>query len=86
MSCVLKTVTYSDDALEDLKRYRNVAARLRRALAEYAADPRARANNVTQFVGSTARRIRVGDFRAIFEETDAELLVTKVGPRGNVYD
>ena len=33
----------------------------------------------------TAKRLRVGNFRVIFEETEAEILVTKIGP-GGVYD
>jgi mRNA interferase RelE/StbE len=34
-------------------------------------------------VGSTANRLRVGDFRAIFEESDTEIFVTKIAPRGS---
>jgi mRNA interferase RelE/StbE len=30
--------------------------------------------------------MRIGDFRAVFEESDTEIVVTKVGPRGGVYD
>jgi len=29
--------------------------------------------------------MRVGDWRIIFEETETELIVTKIGPRGGVY-
>ena len=56
------------------------------AVEEYAADPRSRANNVTQLGGSTAKRLRVGDYRVIFDESDTGILVTKVGPRGSVYE
>jgi mRNA interferase RelE/StbE len=31
-------------------------------------------------------RLRVGDYRVIFEETADEMIVTKIGPRGSVYD
>ena len=44
------------------------------------------ANNVTQLVGSTAKRPRVGDFRVIFEETDAAFIVPKFGPRGSIHE
>lgn len=81
-----KTVTYTGDAAKDLKRHGNMAKRLRQAIADYAADSQAHANNVDPMAGSTAKRMRVGDYRIIFEETDTEILVTKVGPRGNVYD
>jgi mRNA interferase RelE/StbE len=54
-------------------------------MREYAEDPAAHATNVTQLVGHAAKRMRVGDYRIIFEETDMELVVTKIGPRGDVY-
>ncbi len=82
----VKTVRYTADALRDLKRHGNMAARIRKALAEYALGAGAHANQVTKLVGSTANRLRVGDYRVIFEETAAELMVTKIGPRGDVYD
>ena len=53
---------------------------------EYAAETGAHANNVTRLVGSPAYRLRVGDFRAIFEETEADIFVTSIAPRGSVYD
>lgn len=82
----MKAVRYTAEALANLKRYGNIAARARRAINEYAADPTAHANNVTRLVGLQASRMRVGDFRVIFVETEQELLVTKIGPRGAVYD
>jgi mRNA interferase RelE/StbE len=82
----VKAVSYGRDAAKDLRRHGSVAGRIIRAVDDYAADPKARANNVTQLVGSTAKRMRVGDFRVIFEETEREILVTKVGPRSSVYD
>ena len=60
--------------------------RIRRALQEYAADSSAHANGVTQLVGLTAKRMRIGNFRAIFEEAGDDILVTRIGPRGSVYD
>jgi len=41
---------------------------------------------VKALTGSTAKRLRIGDFRAIFEETETEIIVTRIGPRGSVYD
>lgn len=82
----MKTVAYHPDALRSLKRHGNVASRLRKAIDEYAADTGAHANNVTRLVGTSACRLRVGDFRVIFEETETDILVTAIAPRGNVYD
>ena len=44
------------------------------------------AGDVTQLVGSTALRLRIGDFRVIFEETAEEIRVTRIAPRGSAYD
>jgi mRNA interferase RelE/StbE len=63
-----------------------MAARIRKAINDYAANPAARANNVTRLVGSPASWMRVADYRVIFVETEQELVVTRIGPRGNVYD
>lgn len=71
---------------KDLRRHGNVAARVRQALSDYAANPAAHANNVTQLIGSPLYRIRIGDYRAIFEETADAITVSKVRPRGSVYD
>jgi DNA-binding XRE family transcriptional regulator/mRNA-degrading endonuclease RelE of RelBE toxin-antitoxin system len=82
----VKAIRYTTDALRNLKRHGNMAARIRRAVEQYAADPMAHANNVTKLVGSSSSRMRVGDYRVIFVETEAELSVVRVGPRGGVYD
>lgn len=82
----MRSVSYTASALRDLKRHGNVAGRVRKAMAEYAADPQAHANNVTQLVGSPFWRIRVGDFRAIFEATETAVTVVKVAPRGEAYE
>jgi mRNA interferase RelE/StbE len=82
----MKTVRYHPDALKSLKRHGNAAARIRKAIEEYAAETGAHANSVTRLVGSQASRLRVGDFRAIFEESETAIFVTKIAPRGNVDD
>lgn len=82
----MKPVRYTTDAVANLKRYGNVAARVRKAINDYAADPAAHANNVTRLVGQQASRMRVGDYRVIFVETDEALVVTRIGPPGNVYE
>jgi mRNA interferase RelE/StbE len=82
----MRTVRYTREAVRDLKRHGNVADRVRIAISDYAANPAARANNVTQLVGSPLLRMRIGDYRAIFEETTDTITVTKVRPRGSAYD
>jgi mRNA interferase RelE/StbE len=75
----MKSVVYTVSAAKDLKRHGDMAARVRKAIGEYATDGIAHANNVTQLVGSIAKRLRVGD-------SETTLTVTKVGPRGDVYE
>lgn len=82
----MKPPRYAQEALRDLRRHANVAPRVMKAIGDHAADPAAHGNNETQLVGHTAKRLRVGDFRVIFEETDTEILVTRAAPRGSAYD
>lgn len=45
------------------------------------------AGDVTLLVGSSgAKRLRIGEFRAIFEESATDIHVTRIAPRGSVYD
>jgi mRNA interferase RelE/StbE len=55
-------------------------------LDEYAGGLGAHANQVKRLVGTSTLRLRVGDFRVLFIETTDEIEVTKVAPRGEVYD
>lgn len=82
----MKRVRYTADALRSLKRHGNVANRIMRSVREYADGTGARANNVKALQGSSALRLRVGDYRVIFDETDTEIIVTGLGPRGSIYD
>jgi mRNA-degrading endonuclease RelE of RelBE toxin-antitoxin system len=81
----VKSIVYEGQAAKALRRYGNMAGRIRKAVSEYAADPLAHANNVTELVGDRTRRLRVGDFRVIVVESEAQITVVKIGPRGNVY-
>lgn len=59
-----------------------------RKLRELAADPYARNNNVKKLVGRPGFRLRVGDWRIIYELRAAELivLVVKFGPRSSLHE
>jgi mRNA interferase RelE/StbE len=52
----------------------------------YAANPASLANQVTELRGSHLKRLRVGDFRVIFEDAETEVIVLRIGPRGSIYD
>jgi mRNA interferase RelE/StbE len=82
----MKRVVILPAAAKALRKHRAKAERILKKIEAYAANPDAQRNNVKALAGSTAKRLRVGDFRAIFEETETEIIVTRVGPRGSVYD
>ena len=67
---------------------RNTAHLIREKINEIATDPYAVHNNVTKLVGRPGYRLRVGDWRVIYELQDKQLvmLVMKVGPRGDIYE
>jgi len=82
----MKTIEYGRDAAKALRKHTTMAARIRAAIEAYAADNQAHANNVTLLVGVDAKRLRVGDFRVIFIETETTITITKIAPRGEVYN
>jgi mRNA interferase RelE/StbE len=56
-------------------------------IREVAADPYAPNNNLTKLQGREGYRLRVGDWRVIYELHDDRLvmLILEVGPRGGIY-
>ncbi len=80
----MKTVRYTADALKDLRKLRSDAAAIMAKIARYAETG---AGDVKALVaqGGT-KRIRIGDFRAIFEETADLITVTKIGHRREIYE
>ncbi|MGJ5175922.1 type II toxin-antitoxin system RelE family toxin [Bradyrhizobium oligotrophicum] len=55
-------------------------------IEQYARDPAEQANNVKKLKGSVLLRLRVGDFRVVFTETDDAINVHDIGPRGDIYE
>jgi len=79
----MKTLTLSRTALDALRQHRSDSARILSKIRRYAETG---AGDVTQLVGSPLKRLRVGDYRVIFSETETEVIVLKLGPRGSIYD
>ena len=75
----------ADRALRKMSR--NTARLVREKLDQLAQDPYARNPNVTRLQGRPGYRLRVGDWRVIYELEDDRLviMVLKVAPRGGVY-
>jgi len=64
----------------------NTARMIRDKIELYAADPTSLANNVVKLQGRAGYRLRVGDWRVIFDEDGSVLAVLEVRPRGGAYD
>ncbi|MGY6246212.1 type II toxin-antitoxin system RelE family toxin [Bosea thiooxidans] len=80
----MKTVRYTADALKDLRKLRREAKAIMAKIGRYAETG---AGDVKTLVAQGgAKRIRIGDFRAIFEETATEIIVTKIGNRREIYE
>lgn len=86
-NCVY-TVRYTSDALKALRRMpRNMAELIQKKIADLALDP-AHARNVKPLKGRPGYRLRVGDWRIVYDvQTDVlTLIVIEIGPRGSIYD
>ena len=61
--------------------------RMRKKLDQIAVDPYAKHANVTKLQNRPGYRLRIGDWRIIYDIQDDELiiLVLKVGSRGEIY-
>ncbi len=64
-----------------------LSARIKSKLIALAQDPYSKHNNVTKLQEQDGYRLRVGDWRVIYEIRDEELIifVLRVAPRGGVY-
>jgi mRNA interferase RelE/StbE len=82
----VKQVVYLAAALKSLRKHRSDAARIVAKVDDYATDPGSLANKVTKLVGSEEMRLRVGDYRVVFSETEKEIIVSRIGPRGSIYE
>ena len=81
-------VIYRKEALKTLfKLPRNTAKLIREKLEQLAQDPFAPNQNVKALQGEGGFRLRVGDWRIIYElHPDRSVIeVLRIGPRGGIY-
>jgi mRNA interferase RelE/StbE len=64
---------------------RNVAETIVKKIEALAADPDAPNNNATRLQGRPGYRLRVGDWRVLYELGEHRLLVLDIKPRGGAY-
>jgi len=82
----MKTIQYTVQAAKDLKAIgHNAAAKVSGKIEEYAADPKAFANQVTKLQGVDVLRLRVGNYRVVFTEDLVVLTILKIGHRREIY-
>jgi len=81
-------IEYTRDAVKALKAMpRNVSLQIRGKIEQLATAPFAANNNVRKLVGREGYRLRVGDWRVIYEIEGGRLVihVLTVAPRGGAY-
>jgi mRNA interferase RelE/StbE len=83
----MKRIVYTRLALKQLSAIPNpTAMRIRGKIEQYANDPASLASNVRKLQGRQGYRLRVGDYRVIFDEHGSVLDILSVGPRSGIYD
>ena len=65
---------------------RNEATRIRGKIDQYAADSRSLASQVKKMKGRSGYRLRVGDWRVIFDEDDNVVAIEDIASRGSIYE
>jgi mRNA interferase RelE/StbE len=81
-------ITFTKQAARSLQRIpRNISDLIREKLAQLAADPFAKSLNATKLQNRPGYRLRIGDWRVIYEIQKEQLVITvlKIAPRGEVY-
>ncbi len=76
-------ILYTPSARDDLRKHRAEAKRIVEKIARYAETG---AGDVKSLTGRPGKRLRVGDFRVVFDEDGTAITIQAVGPRGNIYD
>ncbi|HET8729230.1 MAG TPA: type II toxin-antitoxin system RelE/ParE family toxin [Alphaproteobacteria bacterium] len=81
-------IEFSRAAAKTLRRLpRNTADFIRSRIEAVAADPHAQNNNLKKLIGRPGYRLRVGDWRVIYDLDDVVrvLGVERIAPRGGAY-
>jgi mRNA interferase RelE/StbE len=84
---VYKIIFSTQAAKSLLKMPRNSANLIREKLEQVAVDPFASIPNARKLQGRQGYRLRVGDWRVIYEidKDQVVIIVLKIAPRGEVY-
>ncbi len=79
-------IEYTRSALRSLRKMpRNTAKTIEKKIAMLAGDPYAPNNNASKLQGREGYRLRVGDWRVLYDLEGDRIVVLDVKPRGGAY-
>lgn len=82
----MKTISYTKKALKFLEEITQTdAKRIIEKIEQYAQDPSSLKNQLKKLTGVPSYRLRVGDYRVVFNKQGIVLSIIKIDCRGNVY-
>lgn len=82
----MKTISYTKKALKFLEKITQTdAKRIIEKIEQYAQDHTSLKNQVKKLTGVSFYRLRVGDYRVLFDEEGNILHIIKIDYRGNVF-
>jgi mRNA interferase RelE/StbE len=83
----MRQIAFSKAALRALQRMPPDHARwIRGKIVQFAEDPSSLANKVKKLQGRAGYRLRVGNWRVLFDDDGIVLAIIHIGPRGGIYD
>jgi len=78
-------LTYTERAIKDIRKLElKIKERIGKTLLRYAGDPLKHAEKLTES-SLGEYRFRIGDYRAIFDLEDDEIVILRVGHRRDIY-
>lgn len=82
----MKTIRYSKQALDFLSKIQqNERHKIITKIEQYADNPGALKNQIKKLTGLPFYRLRVGDYRVVFDESGLILNIVKIGHRKDIY-
>lgn len=82
----MPTIRYTREAQKVLDRIpTNTRKLIVEKIRQYAENPASLARNVARLQGRPGFRLRIGDWRVIFDQDGNVLTILDVGPRGGIY-
>lgn len=82
----MKTITYSKQALAFLSKIQRAERqKIITKVKQYAESPEALKNQIKKLKGLSFYRLRVGDYRIVFDENGLVLNIVKIGHRKDIY-